>query len=718
MARNVRWQVPFMSLDNKAYRVDIYQENFDGTVEILKGAITPFYTQEDDDEDVFLPIRTSSGYLTVIVENQSLVDEIIAHEEHDRYVELKDVTDANNPVCVWNGFLAPDQYSGTWDRPPYELQLPLLSPLAASIATRYTPLQHQTTVGRLLLYIFNSYIQCHPDYVYFAVLDEAESPVGVPFLKAILTDYLFLPEVEDNDLEPIAGNPPLPPLKGSCSSAYYVLTALAKAFGYVVYETATSLYFAAPDLTNTYRRVEWADIIAGVDYEVVTLSDHQFPTIAGNNHSRTLLPGKSLVRVFCQLEQLDELMELDLHKADLQLKGVEPGSGGGTMPTSYVFPPAGTIGKYYAEYLRLNCAICDSKQYVNNPPAGIGLDDQINAHFWNHHDNSRSYVGGNWVNYVTGKYARIPMDITSNEYALILTTTEPGYTTNLYGGALYSPKKYSAINLGGYLALNFNLSMSQSWDPVYEDTSGYPDDTLEIPVVFQWGDYYYHEDGTWTTAFYMFKIKCYPKDGDGKILVPCQDFSDGYRILIPNNMKEDLQGQIRLIFYTFPDGDIKEVKISDISINTQRLDRNELLRVQDKYDYGLVDYRQLLSSNRLSDYKYEQILTNHCINYTLSGILSEEPPMNGIGHVGRRDGEVNEQTPSICYEELLVSRLAAWYDRTIEQLQIEAANEEIEPGARIVRGTDKYIVVSRTRDWRNGQQLLIIQKMYDEQSQP
>jgi hypothetical protein len=215
----------------------------------------------------------------------------------------------------------------------------------------------------------------------------------------------------------------------------------------------------------------------------------------------------------------------------------------------------------------------------------------------------------------------------------------------------------------------------------------------------------------------MFKIKCYPKDGDGKILVPRQDFSDGYRILIPNNMKEDLQGQMRLIFYTFPDGDIKEVKISDISINTQRLDRNELLRVQDKYDYGLVDYRQLLSSNRLSDYKYEQILTNHCINYTLSGILSEEPPMNGIGHVGIRDGEVNEQTPSICYEELMVSRLAAWYDRTIEQLQIEAANEEIEPGARIVRGTDKYIVVSRTRDWRNGQQLLIIQKMYDEQSQ-
>ena len=714
MARNVRWQVPFMSLDNKAYRVDIYQENFDGTVEVLKGAITPFYTQEDDDEDVFLPIRTSSGYLTVIVENQSLVDEIIAHDEHDRYVELKDVTDANNEVCVWNGFLAPDQYSGTWDRPPYELQLPLLSPLEAAKSIRYNALERQTSVGELLYYLFTSFITWHPEYVYIAVLDEAESSVGVPFLKAVLTDYIFQAETENNDLEPIAGNPPLPPLKGSCSTVYDVLQALCKAFGYIIYETPEALYFSAPDITNSYRKVEWLDIFSGIDYEVETLADHQFPTIAGNDHSRTLLPGKSLVRVFCQLEQLDELMELDLKKAEIEYSGDNP--GGGSVPTrwGYVFPPAGIYGKYYAEYLRLNCAICDSKQYVNNPPAGIGLDDQINVHYWNHADGSRLYVGGNWVNYITGKYAHIPMEITGNEYALILTTTEPDYTTNLYAGALYS-KKYSAINLGRYIALDFNLCMSDSWDPIYDDTSGFPDGILDIPVVFKWGDYYYYENGTWSKTFHMFQLRCYPKENDGKNLRPGGDFSDGYHFIIPNNMKEELQGQMRLIFYTFPDGDIKTVKISDIKIIKQRLERNELVRVQDKYDYGLVDYRLLLSSYRLSEYKYEQVLTNHCINYTLSGIQSAEPPMSGIGYGGTRSGGENEQTPSICYEELLVSRLAAWYDRTIEQLMVTVDNEDVEPGARIVRGTDKYIVVSRTRDWRNGRQILTIQKMYEQQ---
>ena len=89
--------------------------------------------------------------------------------------------------------------------------------------------------------------------------------------------------------------------------------------------------------------------------------------------------------------------------------------------------------------------------------------------------------------------------------------------------------------------------------------------------------------------------------------------------------------------------------------------------------------------------------------------------MSGIGHGGTRSGGENAQTPSICYEELLVSRLATWYDRTIEQLMVTVENEDVEPGARIVRGTDKYIVVSRTKDWRNGRQILTIQKMYDEQ---
>ena len=114
-------------------------------------------------------------------------------------------------------------------------------------------------------------------------------------------------------------------------------------------------------------------------------------------------------------------------------------------------------------------------------------------------------------------------------------------------------------------------------------------------------------------------------------------------------------------------------------------------------DYGLTDYRQSLSAFRLSEYSYKQMLTSRCIGWSQSGIEVEEP------------------LTDISYEQLLLSRLAQWYDRTIEQLSVTVENEDIEPGVRIVRGNAKYIVLSRTVDWRNGQRILTLQRMYDEQ---
>ena len=116
-------------------------------------------------------------------------------------------------------------------------------------------------------------------------------------------------------------------------------------------------------------------------------------------------------------------------------------------------------------------------------------------------------------------------------------------------------------------------------------------------------------------------------------------------------------------------------------------------------DYGMIDYRQSLSVFRLSEYAYKQKLSTRGIDHSISGIQVDDP------------------LTDTSYEELLLSRLAQWYDRTIEQLTVTVENEDIPPGARIIRGNNKYIVLNRTIDWRNGQQVLIIQRLYDEQQQ-
>lgn len=681
-----------MSLDNKAYRVDIYQENYSGNVEVLKGAATPFYTQEDDDDDVFSPIRTSSGYLTVIVENLQLIDDILPNDDHDRYVELVDVTNSLQPKRVWNGFIAPDLYSGTWDRVPFELQLPLLSPLEAAKGTRFVPTERMVEVRDILHTLFLRYIDVQPNYFYIAKLDDGDTtPSRCPFLDATLTDNIFLPEEDDEGLVPIVGSDPLEPLKADCYSAYQVMQALCKLFGYVLYETPDVYYFASPDKTNTYRRVAWADWHYA-DHPTVVFPDHQFPAIMGNGHVRDLLPGKSLVRVFCNLEELTTLLSTDLHTSDYDSgRGHAHGN-----PYGYCYPPSGNRGTAYLEYVRLNCSLHNCSQYVNNPPAGIPLSDPINAHFENYYADGREYVGGNWVNYIEAKYNRGPYEFVKNEEALIVITTESGYTDNLYAGSLYSKRNYSAINVGSYLMIDFKVEFSDDFFGKFDYAVSADD--LDLPCALKWGDYYYQGDGTWATRWALFNIKIYPEDNEGTVFTPHSEFIPGADIRIPSNMLTELQGQLRLIFYTFPeDGGIYMLKITDIEIKL--VDNEVRPRVQDKYDYSTVDFRQRLSQYRLSEYKYQQVLTNHCINYTLSGVQTADP------------------ITDTSYEELLLSRLAQWYDRTIEQLTVTVENEDIPPGARIIRGSNKYIVLSRTIDWRNGQQVLIIQRLYDEQQQ-
>lgn len=690
MARVCRWQVPFMSLDNKKYRVDIYQENYSGNVEVLKGGANPFYTQEDDDEDAFFPIRTSSGYLTVIVENMQLIDDILPNDDHDRYVELIDETDTLNEVCVWNGFLAPDQYSGMWDKTPFELQLPLLSPLAAARGTRFTPTESMTTIHQMLGRIFTNYIEVHPDHFWFAVLDE-DTPSMVPFLATVLTDNLFLPEDEDKG-RPIFGSNPLPPLKSKCFSAVDVLESFCKAFGYVLYETPKNYYFSAPDKTNVYRKVAWANLDQN-GFNLETLSNHQFPTIAGNEHSRVLVPGKSMVRVYCEFDPLE-----DLYSDDLTYTNVGH---------SYAFHDFSDRDKEGCiEYLRYSDRFT-SWQYENNPQGGHPLPDPVCIQRENR-ANSRECVGGNWVTYDSTPSPNLS-DFTNFEVqgndALIVATADTDYQGMLFAGEIVSKDKYSAINLQEGLRADFSVRFAKDFRN-YSFDDELDDSEFDIYCVLKWGDYFYQYDlgsyrrdaprptgPRWSSAYHIFKMTL--RSQDKKEYFPFSTYSNGAIFEVSDEFFEYLQGNITLMFYTAAETQgVKMYRVEDIKFSHPiKTPRGRNLNPP---DWGLVDYRQSLSVFRLSEYAYKQRLTTQCIAWALAGI------------------EVDEPVTGTSYEQLLLSRLAQWYDRTIEQLSVTVENEDIQPGVRIVRGNAKYIVLSRTVDWRNGQRILTIQRMYDE----
>ena len=132
---NKKWTIPFVSLNNKSCRIDIYQRGYTGdTVTELStqnpnapgvAASDPFYYEEDDDEDLLKVIRTKTGYINLI------------ETVHDGLLELHPTNNKELMVEVFydniirfRGFIQAQDFSTDYVPCPREVSLPVMSPLA------------------------------------------------------------------------------------------------------------------------------------------------------------------------------------------------------------------------------------------------------------------------------------------------------------------------------------------------------------------------------------------------------------------------------------------------------------------------------------------------------------------------------------------------------------------------------------------------------------
>lgn len=132
MAKNIRWQIPFVSLSGIYYRVDIYDEGTFTPVELTAGP-TPFVTDEDASDDFFCPVRSQSGTLQVCTlmpdGNYITLDELLPANNIARPVRLINLDNSN--AIEWQGFLSCEAYSQDYTGIPQILDLPLISVLEA-----------------------------------------------------------------------------------------------------------------------------------------------------------------------------------------------------------------------------------------------------------------------------------------------------------------------------------------------------------------------------------------------------------------------------------------------------------------------------------------------------------------------------------------------------------------------------------------------------------
>lgn len=158
------WQINFVPLRKPdiTYTVSIYGGGSD--VVVLTGADVPFVTQEDSDDDMFLPVRTQSGYLRFVDDGTVNWRGIIPSTDIDRPVILTN----NSGQVLWQGFMQAENFGSQLYGTPQTIEFPLQCPLSVTSATQiYNLRTNMENFAYLLQEILNSIPStCRPSEIY------------------------------------------------------------------------------------------------------------------------------------------------------------------------------------------------------------------------------------------------------------------------------------------------------------------------------------------------------------------------------------------------------------------------------------------------------------------------------------------------------------------------------------------------------------------------
>jgi len=125
-----------------------YVVNIGGTGgKALMGGVQPFVTQEDDDEDVFLPVRKQSGYLRVIDDGSFNWRALIPTDDMSTPVVL-----TKGGTVMWQGFMQAQTFSGELYGNPQEREYPVQCALSA-LASQQAP-TNQTDMSNFAALIY------------------------------------------------------------------------------------------------------------------------------------------------------------------------------------------------------------------------------------------------------------------------------------------------------------------------------------------------------------------------------------------------------------------------------------------------------------------------------------------------------------------------------------------------------------------------------------
>lgn len=308
MAKNIRWQIPFVSLSGVHYRIDIYDEGTFTPVQ-LTGGTNPFVTSEDDSDDYFAPIRTQTGTIEVCTlmpdGNYITLDDLLPANNIARPVRLVNV---GTGAIEWQGFLSCEAYDQDYTSIPQIIQLPVISVLEA-MASVEVQLDESKAFLRILGHVCNAMKAI-----------ETESGMGDLWGSMYLSQYCrsemlakyFYNNVYFGTEEQISGDNIVVEVHSiSCKD---ILAQVAQFFGGCWREKGKDLYFEVMGKINDFDYQTFANVydesVNGNSkfwQSVSMTTGAQISQLAwvGTDHQRTVAQGAKRVKVTAGLDDFD-----------------------------------------------------------------------------------------------------------------------------------------------------------------------------------------------------------------------------------------------------------------------------------------------------------------------------------------------------------------------------------------------------------------------------
>ena len=316
------WNIRFKSRDGYQYLIQIGGKTGNTDAELL-GAAEPFTTEEQDTDDIFTPVLTESGYISIYDNGYDQAGnafdwhDLIPQNAKARPVTVDKVL-PNQRVEVWRGYLQPQTFQGEYLEQGQERKFPVINSLAALESEDVDPEEYSGAVNfaRLIYYLTQGFI----------VEYQFQGEDALDWLQLNVNWSIFA-DVEDDDATAY----------GVIYKAKYnklqALEEVCRFFGWTCRQKDRTLYFASPDdadVGRTWISMDDSDLDGLGDgivpqpgypsWNTLTLSGSN--KFASNENNEIIVPGIRKATITADVDEEDNFLTVDESEIEEGMRGM------------------------------------------------------------------------------------------------------------------------------------------------------------------------------------------------------------------------------------------------------------------------------------------------------------------------------------------------------------------------------------------------------------